>query len=210
MAEEEDTTYVYKIVLLGDTGVGKTNIVSQFIRGQIPKSTTPTIGVEFATKIMTIKNNKKVKAQIWDTAGQERYRSITSGHYRKAFGALLVYDVTREKTFQNIPKWVEELRFHAGNDIKILLIGNKVDLTENDERARRVPEDVAAVYAQENGMSFKETSAKSNKNITESFQHLLESIYDDQNARSPPREQGRVISMPNSTTDLPGTNSCKC
>ncbi len=92
----------------------------------------PTIGVEFATKTVTLKDGGKIKAQIWDTAGQEKYRAITSAHYRKAVGALLVYDITKEKTFESLEKWLEEIRKHADQDIVLMLVGNKLDLTEKN------------------------------------------------------------------------------
>ena len=117
-------------MIIGDTSVGKTHLLHRFVKGQLPKSAVPTIGVEFATKTVTLKDGGKVKAQIWDTAGQERYRSITSANYRKAVGALLVYDITKEKTYDNVNKWLEDLKLMAEPDIVIILVGNKLDLVE--------------------------------------------------------------------------------
>eukprot|EP00439_Symbiodinium_sp_Y106_P016801 s10677_g2.t1 len=138
MAEEEDgCDHLYKVVLVGDATVGKTHLLSRYVKGTLPKAPTATIGVEFATRTIPLAVGGTVKAQIWDTAGQERYRAITSSHYRRAVGALLVYDVTRNATFQNCLKWLEELRQNAEDNIIIMLVGNKLDLVEKDPTARQ-------------------------------------------------------------------------
>ena len=113
--------------MIGDSGVGKTNLLSRFVDGTFTMDSKPTIGVEFATKTLTI-DNKTVKNQIWDTAGQERFRAITNAYYRGAVGAIIVYDLTKSKTFQNIQKWYAELKDNAEQDITIMLLGNKADL----------------------------------------------------------------------------------
>ncbi|KFH11169.1 Rab11b, partial [Toxoplasma gondii MAS] len=114
---------------------------------------------------------------IWDTAGQERYRSITSAHYRRAVGALLVYDVTRKSTFLNASKWLEELRQNSEPDIVIMMVGNKLDLVEKDPTARDVPYELAAKFAQANGLYFSEASAVTAFNVKHIFEHLLQEIY---------------------------------
>ena len=98
-SREDDYDYLYKIVLVGEAAVGKTHLLSRYIKGTLPKNPTSTIGVEFATRTVPLESGGTVKAQIWDTAGQERYRAITSAHYRRAVGDLLVYDITNEKSF---------------------------------------------------------------------------------------------------------------
>merc|ERR1712039_1009835 len=115
-----------------------------------------------------------VKAQIWDTAGQERYRAITSSHYRRAVGALLVYDVTRQATFQNCLKWLEELRQNAEPDITIMLVGNKVDLVEKDASSRQVYYDSAAEWARQHDLLFVESSSVTSYNVKHAFEHLLQ------------------------------------
>lgn len=105
---EEDYDYLFKIVLIGDSGVGKTNLLSRFIKNEFNLESKPTIGVEFATKTV-LTDSKLVKAQIWDTAGQERYRAITNAYYRGAVGALMLYDISRNSTFDNVEKWLKEL-----------------------------------------------------------------------------------------------------
>merc|ERR1719343_986023 len=146
-----DYDHLYKVVLVGDATVGKTHLLARYIKGQLPKAPTATIGVEFATRTVALELGGTVKAQIWDTAGQERYRAITSAHYRRAVGALLVYDITKQSTFQNCQKWMEELRQNAEPDVVIMLVGNKVDLCEQDDNARQVYYDAAAEFARQNG-----------------------------------------------------------
>ncbi|CAI0437663.1 unnamed protein product [Linum tenue] len=125
---DEEYDYLFKIVLIGDSGVGKSNLLSRFTRNEFCLESKSTIGVEFATRTLQVVEGRVVKAQIWDTAGQERYRAITSAYYRGALGALLVYDVTKPITFENVSRWLKELRDHADANIVIMLIGNKTDL----------------------------------------------------------------------------------
>lgn len=115
------------MVLIGDSGVGKSNLLLRFTKNDFLLESKSTIGVEFATRTVKIEG-KSIKAQIWDTAGQERYRAITSAYYRGAVGALLVYDITKKVTFANVERWLNELKEHSDNDIVILLVGNKCDL----------------------------------------------------------------------------------
>ncbi|KAK9162036.1 hypothetical protein Syun_002938 [Stephania yunnanensis] len=124
---DEEYDYLFKVVLIGDSGVGKSNLLSRFTRNEFCLESKSTIGVEFATRTLQVEG-KTIKAQIWDTAGQERYRAITSAYYRGALGALLVYDVTKPTTFENVSRWLKELRDHADSNIVIMLIGNKTDL----------------------------------------------------------------------------------
>jgi len=174
---DDDCDHLYKVVLVGDATVGKTHLLSRYIKGTLPKAPTATIGVEFATRTVPLAVGGTVKAQIWDTAGQERYRAITSAHYRRAVGALLVYDVTKQATFQNCLKWMEELRQNAEPDIVIMLVGNKVDLAEKDPSCRQVYYDAAAEFARQHGLIFSESSAVTSYNVKHIFEHLLQEIY---------------------------------
>merc|ERR1719253_1485327 len=158
----DDYDHLYKVVLVGDATIGKTHLLSRYIKGSLPKAPTATIGVEFATRTVPLAVGGTVKAQIWDTAGQERYRAITSSHYRRAVGALLVYDITKQATFQNCTKWMDELRQNAEPDIVIMLVGNKVDLAEKDPQSRQVYYDAANEFARHHGLDFTETSAVTN------------------------------------------------
>lgn len=175
-SHEEQYDFLYKLVLVGDMNVGKTFLLSRYVNGQVPKATGPTIGVEFATKTVSLSNGGTVKAQIWDTAGQERYRAITTAHYRRAIGALLVYDITQDKTFANVQKWIEELRAHADPDIVIMLVGNKVDLVETTPAERQVSREQGQQLARDQGMLFEETSAVRGIQVREAFETLLYAI----------------------------------
>eukprot|EP00922_Rhytidocystis_sp_ex-Travisia-forbesii_P055343 GHVS01081949.1.p1 GENE.GHVS01081949.1~~GHVS01081949.1.p1 ORF type:complete len:251 (+),score=49.55 GHVS01081949.1:216-968(+) len=177
LVQSDQYDHLYKIILVGDATVGKTHLLSRYIRGTLPKSPKATIGVEFATRTVPLAVGGTVKAQIWDTAGQERYRSITSAHYRRAVGALLVYDVTRKNTFLDASKWLEELRQNAEPDIVVMLVGNKVDLVEKEPADRAVTYEAAAAYAQNNALFFSEASAVSAFNVKHIFEHLLQEIY---------------------------------
>ena len=144
---KEEFDFLFKVVLIGDTGVGKSNLLSRFTRNEFIYDSKTTIGVEFATKNIPVDGNKVVKAQIWDTAGQERYRAITSAYYRGAVGALLVYDISRSSTFENVERWLKELRDHADANIVIMLVGNKSDL----KHLRCVQAEDANAYAVKEG-----------------------------------------------------------
>ena len=198
---EEQYDFLYKIVLVGDMNVGKTYLLSRYIKGQLPKSTGPTIGVEFATKTVKLTSGNTIKAQIWDTAGQERYRAITTAHYRRALGALLVYDVTQRSSFEGVKKWMEELRDHAEPDIVILLVGNKTDLVDRNPSSRQVTEAQARQTAEAGQMLFIEASAVSGTKVKDAFEILLNEIYRkrsvDGNFR-PPSAANHLLPVPTS------------
>eukprot|EP00823_Brevimastigomonas_motovehiculus_P004513 TRINITY_DN298_c0_g2_i1.p1 TRINITY_DN298_c0_g2~~TRINITY_DN298_c0_g2_i1.p1 ORF type:complete len:343 (-),score=100.90 TRINITY_DN298_c0_g2_i1:201-1229(-) len=128
--QKQQFDLLFKIVLVGDSGVGKSNILSRFTHNTFNQDEKSTIGVEFASRLLVMPDSKKVKCQIWDTAGQERYRSITNAYYRGALGAVLVFDCTKRSSFENIPRWIRELKDHADRDIVLFLVGNKCDLCE--------------------------------------------------------------------------------
>jgi Ras-related protein Rab-11A len=159
-------------VLIGDSGVGKSNLLSRFTRNEFNLEGKSTIGVEFATKSIVV-DNKTIKAQIWDTAGQERYRAITSAYYRGAVGALLVYDISKQITYDNVARWLKELRDHADQNIVIMLVGNKKDLRQ----MRQVPTDAAKQFCEQNRLFFIETSALADSNVGTAFSTILKEIY---------------------------------
>ncbi|KAF3777863.1 Ras-related protein [Nymphaea thermarum] len=186
---EEEYDYLFKIVLIGDSGVGKSNLLSRFTRNEFCLESKSTIGVEFATRTLQVEG-RTVKAQIWDTAGQERYRAITSAYYRGALGALLVYDVTKPTTFENVGRWLKELRDHADSNIVIMLIGNKTDL----KHLRAVATEDAQTFSEKEGLSFLETSALEATNVEKAFQTILSEIY-------------RIISKKCISSDEPGAST---
>ncbi|KAD5802782.1 hypothetical protein E3N88_14142 [Mikania micrantha] len=164
--------YVFKIVLIGDSAVGKSQLLARFSRNEFSLDSKATIGVEFQTKTIVI-DHKNVKAQIWDTAGQERYRAVTSAYYRGAVGAMLVYDITKRQSFDHIARWLEELRAHADDKIVIMLIGNKSDLDSH----REVSSEDATEFAEREGLFFMETSALEATNVEPAFLTILTEIY---------------------------------
>mmetsp|Transcript_11233 Transcript_11233/g.43772 ORF Transcript_11233/g.43772 Transcript_11233/m.43772 type:complete len:237 (-) Transcript_11233:499-1209(-) len=164
--------YLFKVVLIGDSGVGKSNLLSRFTRNEFCSESKSTIGVEFATRCIELEG-KTVKAQIWDTAGQERYRAITSAYYRGAVGALLVYDITKSESYDNVQKWLKELRDHADSNIVITLVGNKTDL----KHLRSVQAESAAEFSSIEGLSFVETSACESTNVDVAFKKNLTDVY---------------------------------
>ncbi|KAH8924775.1 GTPase of the Ypt/Rab family [Atractiella rhizophila] len=167
-----DYDYLFKIVLIGDSGVGKSNLLSRFTRNEFNLDSKSTIGVEFATRSVSVEG-KTVKAQIWDTAGQERYRAITAAYYRGAVGALLIYDISKSSSFSNVLRWLKELRDHADSNISIILVGNKSDL----RHLRAVTVEEAEKMAREEGLGFVETSALDASNVEQAFQQLLTDVY---------------------------------
>jgi small GTP-binding protein len=172
MSKDDEYDYLFKVVLIGDSGVGKSNLLSRFTRNQFNLESKSTIGVEFATRSIKC-DSKTIKAQIWDTAGQERYRAITSAYYRGAVGALLVYDISKAVTYENVERWLNELRDHADSNIVIMLVGNKSDL----RHLRAVPTEQAAALAEKHGLSFIETSALDSTNVELAFQKILTEIF---------------------------------
>jgi Ras-related protein Rab-11A len=172
-----------------------------------------TIGVEFATKSIQTEG-KTIKAQIWDTAGQERYRAITSAYYRGAVGALLVYDISKKITFDNVERWLKELRDHAESGIVVMLVGNKSDL----RHLRTVQTEEAMEFARANNLAFIETSANEGTNVETSFHNILTEIYHQLSRRnmateeagpSPAVPQGQRININgNSGNDSARRKSC--
>ncbi|CAD8172553.1 unnamed protein product [Paramecium octaurelia] len=172
MRNSDDYDYQYKIVIIGDSGVGKTNIMTQFTRGEFSEETKTTVGVEFANKQLVI-DDKIIKAQLWDTAGQERYRAIISSYYKGASGALIVFDITKQSTFDNVDRWMKEVQESTSNDISIILVGNKSDL----RHLRQISSDVSSAYASKHKIAFLETSAKDGANVNEAFNKLINEIH---------------------------------
>nr|GMD45580.1 Ras-related protein RABA5a [Ipomoea batatas] len=170
--EEIPDDYLFKIVMVGDSAVGKSNLLARFARDEFYSNSKSTIGVEFQTQKMEI-NGKEVKAQVWDTAGQERFRAVTSAYYRGAVGALLVYDVSRRLTFESVGRWLSELQNHSDMNIVTILVGNKSDLQD----AREVTTAEGKALAEAQSLFFIETSALNSSNVTAAFETIVKEIY---------------------------------
>ena len=165
-----------KIVLIGDSGVGKTNLIKRFITNTFNQNSKATLGVEFISKSYKIKD-QIFKVEIWDTAGQERYKSITAVYYKGAKGALVVYDITSKNSFNNLDKWMTEIKDKTSKDIRLMIIGNKIDL----KQFREVTSEEAVVKAKEFGIPLMETSAFDATNVKKAFNALLIEIYNQIN-----------------------------
>lgn len=171
-SRDEEYDHAFKIVLIGDSGVGKSNLLSRFTRNKFNLTSKPTIAVDFATKSMRVEG-KLIKVQIWDTAGQERYRAVTSAYYRDAVGALLVYDISDHSTFHNVQRWLGELRENTDADIQVMLVGNKSDLQNLDS----VRTDEATAFSAQYNLSFIQTSALDNTDVETAFQQIVTTCY---------------------------------
>jgi small GTP-binding protein len=165
---DDDYDMIFKIVLIGDTGVGKSNILSRYIKNEFNIDTKSTVGVEFGSKSLDLKGNR-IKAQIWDTAGQERYKSITSSYYKGAKGAFIIFDLSRIETFASVDRWINELKSNT-DDIYLIVIGNKSDL----ERDRKVTREDAEKKCEHYNVAYLETSALKGYNIEKAFNNMIE------------------------------------
>ena len=164
---------VYKVLLLGDSTVGKTCFLLRYSDKTFQDAHLSTIGLDYRVKTMTLKNKKNIKLQIWDTAGQDRFRAITKNYYKGANGIILIYDVTNLQTYENVKNWITQIREETNPNVVIYLAGNKIDIPE-EERADKTEE--GKEIADEYKLQFKETSAKDGINVNEVFQELVEKI----------------------------------
>ena len=163
---------VYKVLLLGDSTVGKTCFLKKYCDKTFQDVHMSTIGLDYRVKTMTLKSGKEVKLQIWDTAGQDRFRAITKNYYKGANGIILIYDVTSIQTYENVKNWITQIRDEASPNVIIYIAGNKIDLEEE----RKIKTEEGQKLAEELGLPFFETSAKTGVNINESFEDLVEKI----------------------------------
>ncbi|KAF9541410.1 hypothetical protein KI688_012506 [Linnemannia hyalina] len=211
MAQNDAYDFLFKIVLIGDSGVGKSNLLSRFTRGDFNLESKSTIGVDFGARTVQVEDGKMIKAQIWDTAGQERYRAITSAYYRGAVGALLLYDITQHGTYESVSRWLSEVREHADPNIIVMMVGNKSDL----RHLRSIHTEEAKGFAEENGLMFIETSALDATNVDVAFTNLLTEIYKVV-TNAVPRDGGKdelkaggaSISITPTPQDKPAGNGC--
>lgn len=171
ISSQETYDYMFKVLLLGDAGVGKTSLMWRFSDDVFNHTYISTIGIDFKLRTIDVQG-QKVRLQVWDTAGQERFHAISVSYYRTAAGIMLVYDITRRCSFENIAKWLRKIDEHAKEDVIKLLIGNKCDM----EQPRAVMREEGEKLADEYDMPFFETSAKENESIKEAFECIVEEI----------------------------------
>lgn len=204
-------SYLFKYIIIGDTGVGKSCLLLQFTDKRFQPVHDLTIGVEFGARMINIEN-KQVKLQIWDTAGQESFRSITRSYYRGAAGALLVYDITRRETFHHLTSWLEDARRHSNSTMTIMLIGNKSDM----DTRRAVTYEEGEKFARQHDLIFLETSAKNDDNVEEAFIRTAKIIFDkiqkgvidvsnEMNGVKVGNATTGVVPLDNANTDKKGT-----
>jgi len=166
--------YQFRLILIGDTTVGKSTLLRYFTDGKFSEVSDPTVGVDFFARLVQVRDGTKIKLQLWDTAGQERFRSITKSYYRNSVGAVVCYDITNRSSFDKVPTWMSEAKKQIEPlEPVILLVGCKGDLNEE----RQVPTEEAFSHATALGLHFLETSAKTGKNVEEAFQVVTQEIY---------------------------------
>ena len=168
---DENSDITLKLLIVGGSGVGKTNFLNMFLNNKFNQNYFSSTGIDLQNKIMNIKN-KKVRIQIWDTAGQEKYKSITKNLFLKVMGALVLYDITNEESFTKLKEWVELIKEECGRHIKILIIGNKSDL----ESQRAIDKEDAMKYANEEKVQYIECSSKTGENVEKAIIMLSEKI----------------------------------
>jgi len=190
---------LFKLLLIGDSGVGKTCILFRFSDDAFNTTFISTIGIDFKIKTIELKG-KKIKLQIWDTAGQERFHNITTSYYRGAMGIMLVYDITNAKSFDNIAKWLRNIDEHANEDVERMILGNKCDMDDK----RVISFERGQAIAKEHGLRFLETSAKTNINVETAFLQLAESILDKTNIQEVNKASPFPQTQQTSSSGCPG------
>lgn len=211
-----------KLVLLGEAAVGKSSLVLRFVSNDFQENKEPTIGAAFLTQKCTI-GDRTIKYEIWDTAGQERFQSLAPMYYRNAQAALVVYDITKPASFIKARHWVKELHEQASKDITIALVGNKYDLAENDneneESLRKVSIEEGRNLAEEEGLLFFETSAKSSYNVNDVFVGIGSKIPDTSasqgaasglNDNGQSNNEGRIDLSAGSNNNRGSADACAC
>jgi len=182
--------YLLKVVMVGDSGVGKSCLLKRFASREFTGDYISTIGVDFEIKTLEM-DGKTIKLQIWDTAGQERFQNITTSYYRGAHCIILVYDITQLDTFEHVHKWYRQIREHSNSNVQILLVGNKSDLASS----RQVPFENAEQMAQNLGMTVFETSAKDATNVDQAFHHIAKQAIDNNRIQKTTRQKPDEINL---------------
>jgi len=205
MATEYD--YLFKLLLIGDSGVGKSCLLLRFADHTYTESYISTIGVDFKIRTITTRDEKTIKLQIWDTAGQERFRTITSSYYRGAHGIIVVYDVTDQESFNNVKQWLNEIERYACEKVNKLLVGNKCDLVSK----KAVSYEVAKAFADKLDIPFLETSAKAATNVEKAFLTMADEIKNNITTNtvvSPGMGKGKQPVSMGDSADISGGGCC--
>lgn len=197
----------FKLVLLGESAVGKSSLVLRFVKNQFDDYRESTIGAAFLTQTISLDDTTTVKFEIWDTAGQERYKSLAPMYYRNANCAVVVYDITQASSLDKAKQWVKELQRQANDNIIIALAGNKLDLATSSPDKRAISTADAEAYAKESGLLFFETSAKSSENVKELFTSIARNLPLNQASPRNPRAMGRGVEL---KTESHGTQTPGC
>ena len=209
MKLDSDFEFPLKVIVIGDTSVGKTNFIFRFVEDRFSLNYVTTVGFDYRSKIITLpKSKKKVKLQIWDTAGQERYNSVNKNLFQKVQGVIIMYDITKRSSFENLDKWLYLLSQNVTDKAKIL-VGNKLDLSEEK---RIVTEEEGQKIADKNNMPFYETSSKTGENVEKIFFTLAEAIYENLSNDNPSvndNDNGSVKIIKNQNTENKKKGCCK-
>ena len=198
MEPESDFDYTIKLLVVGDSSVGKTNFISMFIENKFNQAYMTTSGMDLRTSSIEVKN-KKIRVQLWDTAGQEKYRAITKNLFLKVQGVLVVYDITNENSFTNLKTWVKSIKEECGKSMQMIIVGNKCDL--NDQRV--IDKQKALEYAEEEKVEYIETSSKTGENVQKAISQLCEKVLEN-------NEMGAEFSFTLDASSFAKNNKRKC
>lgn len=201
-ASASDYDHLVKLLLLGDSAVGKSSLLSRFCDGKFDSNFVLTIGVDYKWKSVD-RNGRKLKLQVWDTAGQERFRTITPAYYRAAMGVVITYDITDKNTFDHVEFWAQQLDLHGDENVQRILVGNKSDLLEH----RKVSTEEGEALARRFNMDFFETSAKSGANVDEAFLVIADHVVSQRYANSAPAQRSATVTL---TPGKKKPGSCAC
>ena len=201
----------FKIILVGESGVGKSCIIQRYIKDEFDETSPPTIGVGYETKNIEIPDmdGMNAKLAIWDTAGQEKYRTMTVQFYRNVSGVILVYDISKRETFDALQIWINDLKAKVGSDVMglTMIVGNKIDKRESDEdKSSFVTKDEGADFAAQNKAMFVETSAKNGTNVANAFEELVNRLAHDNMPKT--QETGVNIEKEAANNDNEGWGCC--
>ncbi len=198
MEQESDFDYTIKLLVVGDSSVGKTNFITMFIENKFNQTYMTTSGMDLKTSSIVVKN-KKIRVQLWDTAGQEKYRAITKNLFLKVQGALVVYDITNDNSFTNLKTWVKSIKEECGKSMQMIIVGNKCDL--DDQRV--IEKEKALEYAEEEKVEYIETSSKTGENVQKAISQLCEKVLEN-------NEMGAEFSFTLDASSFSKNNKRKC